>query len=201
MTLNSNALNSTVSSQLLANLSSTSLANTKRRKDKYRTITRLKNLIQGGKSENDMHSLPPQQLKKELSKRIENLKADINKEQREREGIIKLRDIYTKNQNLGDVQATANALNSNEEKLNNLTNQLKNYQDMYAEVEKNGFCNFAGKKSSSNNFNTLTNGNGTLPRQQHNTSNNNHIYQSPSQHSVNSGNNSSVPGTPISHHR
>ncbi len=58
-----------------------------------------------------------------------------------REGIIKLKDIYSKNQKLGDAQATTQALEMNEEKLLNLTNQLRNYQDIYNEVEVNGNYN------------------------------------------------------------
>lgn len=211
------------------------------RQKKYRTISRLKGifLLSGGKPENDLYSLPPQQLKKELLKKIDSLQAEIIKQQKEREGIIKLKDIYSKNQKLGDAQATTQALEMNEEKLQNLTNQLRNYQDIYNEVEVNGNYNLKQSNnhqqqqqqqmqqqqqhsSSSNEYSSsststisgngnshkITNGNGTLPRE--NLTTTLHIYQSPSQTSVNNSNsnshnnnsnvNSSVPGTPNSHH-
>jgi hypothetical protein len=151
-----------------------------------------------------------------------------------REGIIKLKDIYSKNQKLGDAQATTQALEMNEEKLLNLTNQLRNYQDIYNEVEVNGNYNLKQShlpqqqqqhSSSSNEYsssststisgngnshNKLVNQSGTLHCES--STNTLHIYQSPSQTSVNNSNsnshnnnnskvNSSVPDTPDSHHR
>lgn len=55
------------------------------RQKKYRTISRLKGIfLLSGKNENDLYSLPPQQLKKELLKKIENLQIEIVKQQKER---------------------------------------------------------------------------------------------------------------------
>ncbi len=186
------------------------------RQKKYRTISRLKGifLLTGGKQENDLYGLPPQQLKKELLKKIENLQSELVKQQKEREGIMKLKDIYTKNQKLGDAQATYHALEMNEEKLQNLTNQLKNYQDIYNEVEQNGNynnnnnnnnlkqSNHQQHSSSSNEYSsssistsvssTTTTTNGTANKQTngngtltHQNNSNMHIYQSPSQNSGN----------------
>lgn len=110
----------------------------------------------------------------------------------------------------------------NEEKLNNLTNQLRNYQDIYNEVELNGNYNNNNIKHSNNqqpqqhsassneysssSSSTHSNGklNGTLARDKLTQQTSNmHIYQSPSQTSVNNNSNNantSQPGTPNSNH-
>jgi hypothetical protein len=54
-----------------------------------------------------------------------------------REGLLKLRDIYSKNQKFGDSQSADLALQANEVKLTSLYENLKKYQEFYAQVEQN----------------------------------------------------------------
>jgi hypothetical protein len=107
------------------------------RQKKYRTLNKIKGLFLASvKSENDsMFELPPQQLKNELIKKISSIEIDLEKQQKEREGLLKLKEIYTKNHKFGDSQSAEQALLLNEDKLNNLKTQIKKYQEIYNQVE------------------------------------------------------------------
>jgi hypothetical protein len=54
-----------------------------------------------------------------------------------REGLLKLREIYSKNQKFGDSQSAELALQANDSKLASLYESLKKYQDFYTQVEQN----------------------------------------------------------------
>ena len=95
-----------------------------------------------------------------------------------------MHNTYLNNQALGDSRQTEIEIENMNQMIVSLNNQLNTCIDAYNKIEA----------EMNNNFNTLA---------YSNNSDNNHIYQSPSQHSVNSGsqNNSSIPGTPMSRHR
>lgn len=80
-----NSKSGTLSAQLLANLSSASLTTTKR-KDKFKTLTRFKKVLNiSGKNEaNEWSGLPPEQIKNKLAERISNLKSQIDKAEKSR---------------------------------------------------------------------------------------------------------------------
>jgi hypothetical protein len=117
-----------------------------------------------------------------------------------REGLNKLKDIYSKNQKFGDSQSADAALKANEEKLTNLNIQLAKYQEILNQVEMNGAANQQQQQHQqhySSSSTTRTNGeyssssssmtSGTLPRDLNKSQNsNNHIYQSPTKLSVES---------------
>lgn len=176
-----NSKNTTLSSQLLANLTSASQMNSKR-KDKFKTLSRFRKAlnISGKTDSNEWTNLPPEQLKNKLAERINNTKCQIDKAEKSRGGAIKMHNTYLENQALGDSRQTQAEIENMNQTIKSLNSQLNSYVEAYNKIES----------ELSNNFNRLANQNS-----------NNHIYQSPSQHSINSSNNnSSVPGTPISHH-
>ena len=184
------------------------------------------------KAENGLYDLPPQQLKNELVKKMNQIQLELEKTQKEREGLLKLKDISSRNQKFGDSQSAESALKSNEEKINNLNLQMRKYQEIYNQVELNGAYNNShgnGNGNYSNNqyqnnhhhhqqqqqqYSSNGDGNtssasssasgsgGTLPRDLNKAQIQQHIYQSPSQLSVDSNSQqNSLPGTPISHHK
>ncbi len=197
-TLNSKT-NGTISAQLLANLSSASQQNPKR-KDKFKTLSRFKKAlhISGGKTEaSEWANLPPEQLKNKLSERIGALKNQIDKAEKSRGGAIKMHNTYLENQALGDSRQTEAEIENMNQAIIALNSQLNSYVDAYNKIEAEMY----------NNFNALQNSqhihSQNASPQIHSSQSNNHIYQSPSQHSVNSSinNNNSIPGTPLSNHR
>ena len=188
------------------------------RQKKYRTLSRIKGLFvaQAGKVDQDsnLFELPPQQLKNELLKKMNALQAEIDKQTKEREGLNKLKEIYSKNQKFGDSQSAELALKSNEEKLSSLYSHLKKYQEIYNQVELNqtATLNSTSNNGNGNNNSTLHqqahyfecssngsgssdsnsgmhmgNGNGadSLKRAGEEEKHVQHIYQSPSENSIN----------------
>ena len=114
-----------------------------------------------------------------------------------REGLRKLKDIYTTNQKFGDPQSALLTLKQNEEKLVVLNQQLVKYLDLFQEVELNGGISKTTATLSKQQKSL------TLGRSSFEGNNNDKTMpRSSSQASVNSSNNnnSSIPGTPISHH-
>lgn len=185
-TLNSN--NSSLSAQLLANLSSTGLPNSKR-KDKFKTLTRFKKVLNiSGKNEtNEWDGLPPEQLKNKLKEKISFLKSQIDKLEKSKGGAIKMHKTYMNNEALGDYRQTEIEIKNMEQNILSLNSQLDACMEAYDKIDSN-----------LSNYHTLMNSGEQIEH----SNNNNHIYQSPSQHSVNSSpNNSSQPSTPLSQHR
>lgn len=104
-------------------------------------MSRIKGLFlaTSTKSEPDsLLDLPPEQFKNEIIKKISSIQAEIEKQKKEREGLLKLKEIYSKNQKFGDSQSAEAALKSNEEKLNMLMNSLDKYQETYTQFEQKG---------------------------------------------------------------
>ena len=229
-------MNSNSSATLSGHATTTSSSNLNSRQKKYRTLNRIKGLFTvqaANKAENGLYDLPPQQLKNELVKKMNQIQLELEKTQKEREGLLKLKDIYSRNQKFGDSQSAESALKSNEEKINNLNLQLRKYQEIYNQVELNGAYNNSNGNGNGNYSNTQYQNNhhhhqqqqqqqyssngdgntssasssasgsgGTLPRDLNKAQIQQHIYQSPSQLSVDSNSQqNSLPGTPISHHK
>lgn len=185
------------------------------RQKKYRTLNRIKGLFlatsASGKNENDIYNLPPQQLKNELLKKINQIQLELDKQHKEREGLNKLKDIYSKNQKFGDSQSAESALKANEEKISSLNNQLAKYQEILQQVELNVAANAHShqqhyNKSSNGEYSSTSSSSiqtsSTLPREM----NMNHIYQSSGKLSIDSTNQTtngiacSLPSTPLSNH-
>lgn len=66
-----------------------------------------------------------------------------------REGLNKLKDIYSKNQKFGDSQSADAALRLNDEKLVKCMSELKKYQDLYSQVEQQYSCSSNNSEYSS----------------------------------------------------
>jgi len=190
-----NAINNSQNSTRNATLSVSSLSSSSNtgRNNKYRTINRIRDLFTTKTEMDSLYELPPQQQRKEITKKIEQLNADLSKEQKEREGLQKLKDIYSSNQKFGDSQSAMQALKENEEKIASLTAQQRKYQEMLDDLDKYGSLARSGSSSS----NTKLNG---TPLSQHKS-----LGHSSSELSLNNSsdknNARSVPSTPISEQR
>lgn len=164
---------------------------------------------------NLVYDLPPQQLINELNKKIKNLSLDIEKQQKEREGLMKLKDIYSKNQKFGDSQSAEIALKNNEDKLLNLDNQRKKLTEILSQVEiqyqqqyRNHINNHNQYNASNSEYHSSSSCSSTstqkktnvqtLPRDKLNKSQT-HIYHSPGEEGTGMG--SSLPATPLTHHQ
>jgi hypothetical protein len=147
--------NNTNNQALNIGLSSSNISNNANRQKKYRTLNKIKGLFSASKNENDLLlELPPQQLKNELIKKIKLTENEIEKQQKEKEGLIKLKDIYSKNQRFGDSQSADLALKANEEKLAHLKIQLNKYQDLCNQIDPSMNNQFSIAKQENQYFTT-----------------------------------------------
>ena len=88
-----------------------------------------------GANDSYLYELPPHQYKNELIKKMNQCDIEIGKQHKEREGLIKLRDFYSKNDKFGDSNKADEALKANEDKLGQLTGQLAKYRELFSQVE------------------------------------------------------------------
>ncbi|CAL1536728.1 unnamed protein product [Lymnaea stagnalis] len=83
----------------------------------------------------DFSDLPPNQRRRKLQQKIDSLKKEMHKEQQEREGIMKLKDVYASNPALGDPSTLERKIEENSQKLDNLRQELQKYEGYMVEVE------------------------------------------------------------------
>lgn len=110
-----------------------------------------------------------------------------------REGLNKLKDIYSKNQKFGDSGSADAALRLNDEKTVKAMSDLKRYQDLYNQVEQQySYGSNHSEYSSSASSSGSSGGGGAVPR-----ANGTAQYQSPTSQ-VASAATGGFPSTPLS---
>uniref|UniRef100_A0A8C9S6R8 Formin binding protein 1b n=1 Tax=Scleropages formosus TaxID=113540 RepID=A0A8C9S6R8_SCLFO len=62
----------------------------------------FRSLKRGGSGSEDFSHLPPEQRRKKLQAKIDDLSKDIEKEMDKKDALVKMKDVYVKNPNLGD---------------------------------------------------------------------------------------------------
>ncbi|XP_033733296.1 cdc42-interacting protein 4 homolog isoform X2 [Pecten maximus] len=140
----------------------------------------IMNLFSGSKtsvnktdeSKEDFSDLPPNQRRKALLKKIDGFKKDIARETAEREGMLKMKEVYAKNPALGDPHSLDKKIEENAQKLDSLNSELRKFQNFLADAE--------GK--------------------QRNSGSDDSISHSTSEGSVQNSNVVSAPGTPQAQH-
>ncbi|XP_021361892.1 cdc42-interacting protein 4 homolog isoform X3 [Mizuhopecten yessoensis] len=140
----------------------------------------IMNLFSGSKTsvtktddtKEDFSDLPPNQRRKALQKKIDGFKKDIGRETAEREGMLKMKEVYAKNPALGDPAILDKKIEENAQKLDSLNAELRKFQNYLADAE--------GK--------------------QHISGSDDSISHSTSEGSVQNSNVVSAPGTPQAQH-
>ncbi|GFN92889.1 formin-binding protein 1-like protein [Plakobranchus ocellatus] len=83
----------------------------------------------------DFSDLPPTQRRRKLQQKIDSIKKEMAKETSEREGILKLKDVYANNQALGDPSTLDKKIEENSQKLETLRQELEKYEGYMADAE------------------------------------------------------------------
>lgn len=83
----------------------------------------------------DFSDLPPQQRRKKLQSRIQEIQQKIYQEQGARDGLIKMKGVYESNALLGDPQTVQGELKECEHKLEKLKNELRKYQILLEDIK------------------------------------------------------------------
>lgn len=99
----------------------------------------LRGIFGGGQKneepKEDFSHLPPSQQKKQLLAKIESIRGRIAKETSQRDGMVKMLDVYQSNPKLGDVALLTKQLEENGQILDSLRQELNKYETYLSEAD------------------------------------------------------------------
>uniref|UniRef100_A0A3P8W8P5 Formin binding protein 1 n=1 Tax=Cynoglossus semilaevis TaxID=244447 RepID=A0A3P8W8P5_CYNSE len=93
------------------------------------------NLIEGSGPEDFSH-LPPEQRRKKLQGKIDELNKDIQKEMDQRDALTKMKDVYVKNPQMGDPASVDPRLSEIGQTIEKLQFEVQKFEGWLAEVEE-----------------------------------------------------------------
>ncbi|XP_072310614.1 formin-binding protein 1 isoform X17 [Eucyclogobius newberryi] len=100
-----------------------------------RSLRRGLSLKLGSGSEDFSH-LPPEQRRKKLQGKIEDINKDIQKEMDTRDGLLKMKDVYVKNPQMGDPASVDPRLAEIGQTIEKLQSEVQKFEGWLAEVEE-----------------------------------------------------------------
>ncbi|KAM3599837.1 uncharacterized protein V6R79_012486 [Siganus canaliculatus] len=95
----------------------------------------VRNLIEGSGPEDFSH-LPPEQRRKKLQGKIDELNKDIQKEMDQRDALTKMKDVYIKNPQMGDPTSVDPRLSEIGQNIEKLQFEVQKFEGWLAEVEE-----------------------------------------------------------------
>ncbi|XP_063745192.1 formin-binding protein 1 isoform X8 [Eleginops maclovinus] len=95
----------------------------------------VRNLIEGSGPEDFSH-LPPEQRRKKLQGKIDDLNKDIQKEMDQRDALTKMKDVYVKNPQMGDPTSVDPRLSELAQNIEKLQYEVQKFEGWLAEVEE-----------------------------------------------------------------
>ncbi|XP_026568064.1 formin-binding protein 1 isoform X5 [Pseudonaja textilis] len=100
----------------------------------FRSLKRGLSLKLGGGPE-DYSNLPPEQRRKKLQQKVDEINKDIQKELDQREALTKMKDVYIKNPQMGDAASVDLKLAELGQNLEKLRLEVQKFEGWLAEVE------------------------------------------------------------------
>ncbi|XP_060747744.1 formin-binding protein 1 isoform X11 [Tachysurus vachellii] len=94
----------------------------------------VRNLIEGANPEDFSH-LPPEQRRKKLQAKIDDINKDIQKELDQKDALTKMKDVYVKNPQMGDPSSVDPRLAEIGHHVDKLQAELQKFEGWLAEVE------------------------------------------------------------------
>ncbi|XP_056873979.1 formin-binding protein 1 isoform X29 [Takifugu flavidus] len=122
-------------------VSETSLSNSKEGKEKSASKSKgklwpfIKNKNKGSGPEDFSH-LPPEQRRKKLQGKLDDLNKDIQKEMDQRDALTKMKDVYIKNPQMGDPASVDPRLTEIGQNIEKLQLEAQKFEGWLAEVEE-----------------------------------------------------------------
>ncbi|XP_017286717.1 formin-binding protein 1 isoform X5 [Kryptolebias marmoratus] len=95
----------------------------------------VRSLIEGSGPEDFSH-LPPEQRRKKLQGKIDELNKDIQKEMDQRDALTKMKDVYIKNPQMGDPASVDPRLTEIGQNIEKLQSEVQKFEVWLAEVEE-----------------------------------------------------------------
>ncbi|XP_029370919.1 formin-binding protein 1 isoform X3 [Echeneis naucrates] len=97
--------------------------------------SQVRNLIEGSGPEDFSH-LPPEQRRKKLQGKLDELNKDIQKEMDQRDALTKMKDVYVKNPQMGDPASVDPRLLEISQNIEKLQFEVQKFEGWLAEVEE-----------------------------------------------------------------
>lgn len=110
-------------------------------------------------TQEDFSELPPNQRRKKLQGKLDELTAKISQETAARDGLMKMKTVYEANPALGDPMSIQGQLTENGHRLDKLRSDMRRYQSWLEEAEGRG-----GPGSPASTLSSRGNANGSSPR-------------------------------------
>ncbi|XP_058015020.1 formin-binding protein 1 isoform X13 [Ahaetulla prasina] len=104
------------------------------KKNKITLNMQVWNIMEGGGPE-DYSNLPPEQRRKKLQQKVDEINKDIQKELDQREALTKMKDVYVKNPQMGDAASVDIKLAELGQNLEKLRLEVQKFEGWLAEVE------------------------------------------------------------------
>nr|XP_021407015.1 formin-binding protein 1 isoform X16 [Lonchura striata domestica] len=104
------------------------------KKNKINLNTQVWSLIEGAGPE-DFSNLPPEQRRKKLQQKVDELNRDIQKEMDSRDALTKMKDVYIKNPQMGDAASVDHRLAELGQNIEKLRLEVQKFEGWLAEVE------------------------------------------------------------------
>ncbi|XP_028919335.1 formin-binding protein 1 isoform X7 [Ornithorhynchus anatinus] len=95
----------------------------------------FRSLKRGGAGPEDFSNLPPEQRRKKLQQKVDELNKDIQKEMDQRDAITKMKDVYLKNPQMGDPTSLDHKLAEVGHNIEKLRLEIQKFEAWLAEVE------------------------------------------------------------------
>ncbi|MEE6505510.1 hypothetical protein FKM82_005548 [Ascaphus truei] len=95
----------------------------------------FRSLKRGGAGPEDFSNLPPEQRRKKLQQKVDELNKDIQKEIDQRDALTKMKDVYVKNPQMGDACSVDQKLVEIENNIEKLRLEAQKFEGWLSEVE------------------------------------------------------------------
>ncbi|XP_015989313.2 formin-binding protein 1 isoform X14 [Rousettus aegyptiacus] len=95
----------------------------------------FRSLKRGGATPEDFSNLPPEQRRKKLQQKVDELNKEIQKEMDQRDAITKMKDVYLKNPQMGDPASLDHKLTEVNQNIEKLRLEAQKFEAWLAEVE------------------------------------------------------------------
>ncbi|XP_041262782.1 formin-binding protein 1 isoform X15 [Onychostruthus taczanowskii] len=95
----------------------------------------FRSLKRGGAGPEDFSNLPPEQRRKKLQQKVDELNRDIQKEMDSRDALTKMKDVYIKNPQMGDAASVDHRLAELGQNIEKLRLEVQKFEGWLAEVE------------------------------------------------------------------
>ncbi|NXL71725.1 FNBP1 protein, partial [Leptocoma aspasia] len=95
----------------------------------------FRSLKRGGAGPEDFSNLPPEQRRKKLQQKVDELNRDIQKEMDSRDALTKMKDVYIKNPQMGDAASVDLRLAELGQNIEKLRLEVQKFEGWLAEVE------------------------------------------------------------------